>query len=1270
MKKNLCFLTVLLAIICTMSFCAFAAEVVPGINLLTGTEDPMTFDGMDELPSNITRAALAESPVLGDYGNSIVSTSTGTYGVIVLDLGASVPCERDMYISFKAYNKAAEGYEKLKNFWFLKNGGSPWQIAWTLGSDVQNGEHEWETFEKLVTTFDTLTNNGNIDRSPTSKVLIEWEHTDAEAYLENQIIYIDDVSVIPAYKVTYKGKDGSTYKEEYVYPNSDSFTPAVTAADKEDYIIGWAEEADGEPIKSVSLENKDITLYAIYDESVNITLETDINLLDKEGAQTTISAIAHCINGLDGITFEYSVAEGADFITLTDNEDGTATLVSKGEGLSKVVYTASTGEVGELYILSEYSDGTEDVRIVRILRKADEISVDAQTAEVCAELFSNASGKRTLSWKLSDYSVASIVVTSGTTALVSPAKNGNVTVTVCDADNEDVCDSFDIEILNQREKYPVYDIRIQFWGCSTAQHGPSSSLAWTGSWGMAASSKDKDYVHRLVARLEEEFYPSKVTFDVVATSAYDQEVSADTDPEKDYSNVNSFVDIMRAVEQNKPNIIVTGQTENIRDTVQEDCLLNAYTQVYDTMYELVPDAIILAQHCAISHRDYVETLHAKLVDRYKNMGKVFINYDADLPGHPEFYASEWLLLDPPQPGVAAHPGDKGMDELARVECEYLVPYIRSMLEPTYIYFPESISITGDDEITTEAGSVKLKVVTYPSEASKDVIWSIDNTDIAVINEYGILTAINNGEVTVTATSKYNDEVVAAHTVTITGQPKASGVYYDKNTTDEVSGMPENEQFAKGEYLLSENRPLRDCYTFVGWGLTPDATQPVTTVNAIEDTTVYAIWEKTTGFEFEGTYDEYFGYVYGFNIVGGFHAEVSNSKMSAICTAGEKVRFNSPKVDIKNTGCLSFALESGYTDSTATVELTVNTDSDSKTYVYPLTTDTMTTYVADISALSGNIKDFSIYVNAAPEGGTMFSIFVDYVRFGANRAIDASEGEFSVSDGNVTISGSEHTATNCISGAELDCDVVSVVFDSGLGIEIENLGADSMLYVGANSSSASLTVTTRRIGANGRYEPAVSKVYTVLPEGVAEDSLVSGVLTSYDRASMRVNAPQGMRVMACVTADFYTLEDVSEYGFVVARLDILESGRIIDLVADEEYLSAKLVQKGASFSRQSGKHIVYEADAEKEIFTAAFINIPESKAAYETKLVFRPYIKLSDGRLIYGACTARSLYEIALSIMLDNTAGSDSKAMAEKIFEICDVQMSEDETYVDSGALFG
>ena len=46
-------------------------------------------------------------------------------------------------------------------------------------------------------------------------------------------------------------------------------------------------------------------------------------------------------------------------------------------------------------------------------------------------------------------------------------------------------------------------LRVLFVGNSITRHGVKPDIGWHGDWGMAASSEDKDYVHRVVAGLEE-----------------------------------------------------------------------------------------------------------------------------------------------------------------------------------------------------------------------------------------------------------------------------------------------------------------------------------------------------------------------------------------------------------------------------------------------------------------------------------------------------------------------------------------------------------------------------------------------------------------------------------------------------------------------------------------------------------------------------------------------------------------------------------------------
>ena len=64
---------------------------------------------------------------------------------------------------------------------------------------------------------------------------------------------------------------------------------------------------------------------------------------------------------------------------------------------------------------------------------------------------------------------------------------------------------------------------------------------------------------------------------------------------------------------------------------------------------------------------------------------------------------------------------------------------------------------------------KLGAVFTPAYITEtDVIWSVDDTSIAIIDANGVLTPIKNGTVTITCTSKENAAATASITIEITG----------------------------------------------------------------------------------------------------------------------------------------------------------------------------------------------------------------------------------------------------------------------------------------------------------------------------------------------------------------------------------------------------------------------------------------------------------------------------------------------------------------------
>jgi len=78
---------------------------------------------------------------------------------------------------------------------------------------------------------------------------------------------------------------------------------------------------------------------------------------------------------------------------------------------------------------------------------------------------------------------------------------------------------------------------------------------------------------------------------------------------------------------------------------------------------------------------------------------------------------------------------------------------------------------GATEIATNGGTLQMSIDVSPADATdKSVIWSVvDGTGSATISETGLLTAVKNGTVTVTATAADGSGTVGELVVTISGQ---------------------------------------------------------------------------------------------------------------------------------------------------------------------------------------------------------------------------------------------------------------------------------------------------------------------------------------------------------------------------------------------------------------------------------------------------------------------------------------------------------------------
>lgn len=184
------------------------------------------------------------------------------------------------------------------------------------------------------------------------------------------------------------------------------------------------------------------------------------------------------------------------------------------------------------------------------------------------------------------------------------------------------------------------DIKLLFLGNSITRHGKAENLGWCGDWGMAASSKENDYVHKLISK----FCQKGIKVSVCIANLSDWERTRNMD--------SLFTKYLSALRFNADYVIV-----RLGENACPDKYLSEFELCYGELTDLFSrnGAKIVLTDLFWEYEPF-DNFVAELA---KARGYAFAEIH-DLGNDDEMKAIGKFSHN----GVAVHPGDKGMAEIA------------------------------------------------------------------------------------------------------------------------------------------------------------------------------------------------------------------------------------------------------------------------------------------------------------------------------------------------------------------------------------------------------------------------------------------------------------------------------------------------------------------------------------------------------------------------------------------------------------------------------
>ena len=185
-------------------------------------------------------------------------------------------------------------------------------------------------------------------------------------------------------------------------------------------------------------------------------------------------------------------------------------------------------------------------------------------------------------------------------------------------------------------------LRVMFAGNSITLHGVKEDIGWMNRWGMAASALEKDYVHILMNKISQKY--EDATFCICQVAQW----------EREYKNGETVYDCFRAARDFSADVIIARFVENCKlDDFDPESFKREYSKFLNYLNASGKAKIILTGGFWKHPADEIISEIAK--DRgypYVELGDLGERDDMRATG----------LFE--HAGVAAHPGDKGMANIA------------------------------------------------------------------------------------------------------------------------------------------------------------------------------------------------------------------------------------------------------------------------------------------------------------------------------------------------------------------------------------------------------------------------------------------------------------------------------------------------------------------------------------------------------------------------------------------------------------------------------